>query len=311
MGARGIFEEIRESFFFIACRGISHSFIRMTQQRIKPASAILSLFLAAFWLFSWAVAASAADRSRVAMFLEVTGFDVALDSIALSAGSAPQMLGLEAQDFGQQWTRMSEQVFDRSKMREQALDILEETLDDKALEHAQAFYASALGQRLVAAENAAHKVEDDEVKQLAGQRIISDLVRAGSDRIALFQRMNAAIDAADAGVRAVQQIQFRFIMAASAAGVIDLQLDADGLRAWQDQQAASLRMNLKASAIATSAYTYQGFSDEEVLSYVRALETPLMQEVYELLNAVQYEITADRYEQLAYRMKELGQSEDI
>ncbi|WP_192966542.1 DUF2059 domain-containing protein [Phycobacter azelaicus] len=283
----------------------------MTQQRIKPASAILSLFLAAFWLFSWAVAASAADRSRVAMFLEVTGFDVALDSIALSAGSAPQMLGLEAQDFGQQWTRMSEQVFDRSKMREQALDILEETLDDKALEHAQAFYASALGQRLVAAENAAHKVEDDEVKQLAGQRIISDLVRAGSDRIALFQRMNAAIDAADAGVRAVQQIQFRFIMAASAAGVIDLQLDADGLRAWQDQQAASLRMNLKASAIATSAYTYQGFSDEEVLSYVRALETPLMQEVYELLNAVQYEITADRYEQLAYRMKELGQSEDI
>lgn len=311
MGARGIFEEIRESFFFIACRGISHSFIRMTQQRIKPASAILSLFLAAFWLFSWAVAASAADRSRVAMFLEVTGFDVALDSIALSAGSAPQMLGLEAQDFGQQWTRMSEQVFDRSKMREQALDILEETLDDKALDHAQAFYASALGQRLVAAENAAHKVEDDEVKQLAGQRIISDLVRAGSDRIALFQRMNAAIDAADAGVRAVQQIQFRFIMAASAAGVIDLQLDADGLRAWQDQQAASLRMNLKASAIATSAYTYQGFSDEEVLSYVRALETPLMQEVYELLNAVQYEITADRYEQLAYRMKELGQSEDI
>ena len=311
MGARGIFEEIRESFFFIACRGISHSFIRMTQQRIKPVSAILSLFLAAFWLFSWAVAASAADRSRVAMFLEVTGFDVALDSIALSAGSAPQMLGLEAQDFGQQWTRMSEQVFDRSKMREQALDILEETLDDKALDHAQAFYASALGQRLVAAENAAHKVEDDEVKQMAGQRIISDLERAGSDRIALFQRMNAAIDAADAGVRAVQQIQFRFIMAASAAGVIDLQLDADGLRAWQDQQAASLRMNLKASAIATSAYTYQGFSDEEVLSYVRALETPLMQEVYELLNAVQYEITADRYEQLAYRMKELGQSEDI
>ena len=299
MGARGIFEEIRESFFFIACRGISHSFIRMTQQRIKPASAILSLFLAAFWLLSWAVVASAADRSRVAMFLEVTGFDVALDSIALSAGSAPQMLGLEAQDFGQQWTRMSEQVFDRSKMREQALDILEETLDDKALDHAQAFYASALGQRLVAAENAAHKVEDDEVKQMAGQRIISDLVRAGSDRIALFQRMNAAIDAADAGVRAVQQIQFRFIMAASAAGVIDLQLDADGLRAWQDQQAASLRMNLKASAIATSAYTYQGFSDEEVLAYVRALETPLMQEVYELLNAVQYEITADRYEQLA------------
>jgi hypothetical protein len=63
--------------------------------------------------------------------------------------------------------------------------------------------------------------------------------------------------------------------------------------------------------MASSAYAYQDFSDEEVRSYVRALETPLMQEVYELLNAVQYEITANRFEALAYQMKGLGQGEDI
>lgn len=311
MGARGIFHEIRESVFFIACRGISHSFEPMTKQTFRPAPILAAILLAALALMFLSTATRAADRARVVTFLEVTGFDVALDSIALSAGSAPRMLGLEAEDFGQQWTRISEQVFDRRKMRELALDILEGTLDDGALDHAQAFYASDLGQRLVAAENAAHKVEDDEVKQEAGQRIISDLVRAGSDRVALLQRMNRAIDTADTAVKAVQQIQFRFIMAASAAGVIDLQLDAEGLRAWQEEQAGGLRMALNASAIASSAYTYQGFSDEEVRSYVRALETPLMQEVYALLNAVQYEITANRYEELAYRLQGLGQGEDI
>ena len=311
MGARGIFHEIRESFFFIAYRRISHSFDGMIVASLSPLLRALTLVFCAFSLSSWYVPASAAERSRVLTFLEVTGFDVALDSIALSAGAAPEMLGLASEDFGKEWTRISGQVFDRDKMRGLALDILEDTLGDDALDHAQTFYSSALGQRLVAAENAAHKVEDDSVKQMAGQRIISDLVRAGSDRPALFQRMNRAIDAADFGVRAVQQIQFRFIMAASAAGVIDLQLDADGLRAWQEEQSAGLRMTLNASSIAASAYTYQGFTDEEVRAYVRALETPLMQEVYELLNAVQYEITANRFEELAYRMKELGQGEDI
>ncbi|MDE4132222.1 DUF2059 domain-containing protein [Phaeobacter sp. QD34_3] len=283
----------------------------MTILRLPPFSAALTAFLIVASLLFPAAPAQAADRSRVMSFLEVTGFDVALDSIALSASGAPQMLGLEAGDFGVGWARMADQVFDTERMRDLALDILVDTLEDTALAHAEAFYGSALGQRLVAAENASHMIEDDEVKQIAGQRIIADLVREGSDRIALLQRMNQAIDAADTGVKAVQQIQFRFIMAASAAGVIDLQLDAEGLRAWQRDQAPSMRMALNASAMAASAYTYQGFTDAEVDAYVRALETPLMQQVYELLNAVQYEITANRFEELAFRMQDLGQGEEL
>ena len=46
------------------------------------------------------VQAQAADPQEVEAFLEVTGFDVALESIRLSADAAPQMLGLQAQDFG-------------------------------------------------------------------------------------------------------------------------------------------------------------------------------------------------------------------
>ena len=43
-----------------------------------------------------ALPARAADEARLEAFLEVTGFDVALESIRLSADSAPQMLGMEA-----------------------------------------------------------------------------------------------------------------------------------------------------------------------------------------------------------------------
>ena len=255
--------------------------------------------------------AQAAERGKVQAFLEVTGFDVALDSIALSASDAPNMLGLSAGDFGSEWTRLSQSVFDRTKMRELALDILTETLEEDALSHAAAFYASDLGQRLVMAENASHLVEEDDTKQAAGQRIIADLVKADSNRVALYHRMGQAIDAAGSGLRFIQQIQFRFLMAASAAGVIELQLDADGLRALQRDQEGEMRMALRASNLAASAYTYQGFSEAEIEAYVEALETPLMQEVYELLNAVQFEITANRFEALAYRMKELGQGEEL
>ncbi|NVK16396.1 MAG: DUF2059 domain-containing protein [Rhodobacteraceae bacterium] len=282
-------------------------------QMFLPFPAFLMRCLAVMWLGCWGAVqpVAAADRTQVEAFLKITGFDVALDSIALSASTAPDMLGVDAGAFGSQWTEMSEDVFDTDKMRGLALDILENTLDDAALDHAAAFYASDLGKRLVRAENSSHLIEDDEVKQLAGNRIISDLVKAGSKRVAMYQRMGSAIDAAGTGVKALQQIQFRFLMAAAAAGVIDLELDADELRALMKEQEGELRLSLQASSLAASAYTYQEFSDAEVQAYVEALEEEPMQRVYELLNAVQYEITANRFEELAHRMAELTPGQDI
>ncbi|UWR90039.1 DUF2059 domain-containing protein [Phaeobacter inhibens] len=282
--------------------------IQLMSFRTRVMQALFSLVLALLFAIS---AAQAAERDRVLAFLETTGFDVALDSIALSAEMAPDMLGVDAGDFGAAWGRLSQDVFDRQEMREIALGILEETLEEDALAHAAEFYASPLGSRLVQAENASHMVEDDETKQQAGLRIISDLVAEGSDRPQLFQRMGQAIDADGTGVKAVQEIQFRFLMAASAAGVIDLQLDADGLRAFMKDQQASTQMALQAANMAANAYTYQAFSDDELKEYIVALEHPLMQRVYELLNAVTFEITANRFEVLAYRLKELEPAQDL
>jgi Uncharacterized protein conserved in bacteria (DUF2059) len=278
-----------------------------------PAKAVFLAFVLALALIGLAFAgtAQAAERDRVEAFLNVTGFDVALDSIALTAEAAPDMLGIDASDFGANWNRLTQEVFDTAVMRNMALDILEQTLSDELLAHAAGFYASDLGRRLVVAENAAHMQKDESVSQTEGMQIVADLVQQGSSRLALLRRMGRAIDVADTSLRALQEIQMRFLLAASAAGVIDLEMDRDGLRAFLKSQEGQLRRAIRQSALIASAYTYRDFSDADVLAYVEALEEPRMRQVYELLNAVQYEIMANRFEVLAARMAELEPGQDI
>lgn len=272
--------------------------------------AVLPLLLAALAVVL-AVPANAADRDRILAFLEVTGFDVALDSIALSASSAPQMLGIEPDAFGSEWARVSGEVFESKTMRGLALDILEKTLTDDLLNHAVMFYASDLGQRLVTAENASHMVEDDDAKRAEGEKIVSDLVARGSQRLEVIKRMNRAIDSTGSSVRALQEIQYRFLLAASAAGVLDLRLDPGELRSLLKSQEGELRRAIQKSAIANAAYTYQEFSSEDLGAYADALETPQMARVYELLNAVQYEVMANRFEVLAGRLAGMQPGQDI
>ena len=276
---------------------------------LRPVAASLLFLVLSVALL--AAPARAVERARIEAFLEVTGFDVALDSIALSAEAAPKMLGVDPGAFGQQWKRLSAEVFDTAEMRALGLDILEHTLNDAALTHAAAFYATDLGQRLVAAENRSHMVEDDAGKRAAGARILADLRDNNPARIATLERMIGAIDAADTSLRALQEVQFRFLMAASAAGVIELRADADELRAMLKRNEDQMRAAIRASALAGAAYTYQGFTEAEMATYTEALEHPRMQEVYALLNAVQYEIMANRFEVLAARLAELRPGQDI
>ncbi|MCD1626818.1 MAG: DUF2059 domain-containing protein [Paracoccaceae bacterium] len=251
------------------------------------------------------------DRDRLEAFLSVTGFDTALESITLSAGDAPLMLGRESSDFGADWSRTVTEVFDLSVMRDMALDILGRAMTDELLNHAVEFYASDLGQRLVAVENAAHMVEDKEDTRSAGEAMIADLLREGAPRLAILQRMGPAIDPQDSAVRAVEEIQIRFLLSASAAGVVDMQLDEAVLRNLMEEQRGALRLALQESALVHAAYVYQDFTDAELETYVKALEHPDMQKVYELMNAIQYEIMANRFEVLAGRMADLHPGEDL
>lgn len=255
--------------------------------------------------------AKAAEKERLEAFLEVTGFDVALESIRLSADSAPQMLGLQAEDFGSEWSRLVREVFDTDLMHDMAIDILSETLEDDLLNHAADFYASDLGQRLVVAENASHMKEDDALKSESGTAIIDGLVRIGSPRVALLTRLNTASDVEDISIQAIQEVQVRFLMAAAAAGVIELRMEEPDLREALRSQEGDMRTSIKQNALANAAYTYQAFSDGDVGAYADALEHPKMQKVYALMNAVQYEIMANRFERVAERLSNMQPSQDL
>jgi len=285
--------------------------IRQHMRHLIAVMVLVSVFVGGNGLPAMAQAQQLQDRDRLEAFLSVTGFDTALESITLSAGDAPLMLGRDSTDFGADWSRTVTDVFDLGLMRDMALDILGRAMTDDLLSHAVEFYASDLGQRLVEVENAAHMAEDNEAIRSQGEAIIAELLRDGAPRLAILQRMGPAIDPKDSAVRAVEEIQIRFLLSASAAGVVDMELDEAVLRGVMEEQRGALRRALQESALVQSAYVYRDFSDAELETYVQALEHPDMQRVYELMNAIQYEIMANRFEVLAGRMADLHPGEDL
>ena len=253
----------------------------------------------------------AADEAEIETFLNVTGFDVALESIRLSADTAPQMLGLEAENFGSEWSRLVREVFDTTLMHNMARDILGQTLDDDLRQHAVDFYNSDLGKRLVEVENKSHMYEDDTLKDESGALIVEGLSRLNSPRLDILTRMNEASDVDNGSIRALQEIQVRFLMAAAAAGVIDLEMEEQDLREALRSQEGELRNALAEGALTNAAYTYQAFSDAEIAAYADALAHPKMQAVYALMNAVQFEIMANRFEAVALRLANMQPSQEL
>lgn len=266
--------------------------------------------VAALVLVIFASHASAADRANVEAFLKVTGFDVALAAIAHSAEHAPVLLGHEPNDFGQAWTHVSREVFDNDQMQDIAVGILSQTLSKEQLGHAAAFYASDLGQRLVAVENEAHADADGDTKRAHGLYLI-EKIGPDSDRVQTLERLLAAVGSSDQSVRAIQEVMVRFLMAASHAGALGYTIDEDTLREIIAQDEEAMRADMLAGGLAHAAYTYRDISDDELSDYADALEHPTMQQVYDLMNAVQYEIMANRFEILAVRMADLQPAEEL
>ncbi len=254
--------------------------------------------------------AEAAERAQVEAFLEVTGFDVALDSIAMSATLAPQMLGLDEGDFGGQWTALAKTTFDTVVMRARATDILEATLDAELLAHAAEFYASELGQKLVEAENFAH-LQNDDVKYPTGAKLLAEMKAQDDPKISLFRRMSEAIDPNKIGIQAMIEIQVRFILAASYAGVISLRIDEKGLRAALAEDAEKVAREAEINALQNNAFTYQDFSLTDLMIYTKALEDPRMMTVYELMNAVHFEVMSNRFEALAVRLGKMQPAQEL
>ncbi|MDT1985935.1 MAG: DUF2059 domain-containing protein [Planktomarina sp.] len=261
-------------------------------------------------IISAVVPSSAADRNAIETFMKVTGFDVSLESMRVSASDAPAMLGLDAADFGVSWKRIADELFEPESLKNDAVGILQQALSENVLVHASEFYASELGIRLVKAENLSH-FEDSDQKKIDGELILAELVDRSSPQPQYFREMADSIGALESGIRSFREVQVRFIMAAMGAGLIDRQIDEADLRSMLAQQDAEIKTNMLQSLIIANSYTYRNFTDLEIAQYRDALATDEMKEVYELMNAIHFALMADRYEQMALKMVKLHPLQEL
>ncbi|WP_298491759.1 hypothetical protein [uncultured Maritimibacter sp.] len=255
-------------------------------------------------------ALAAADRDSSREFLEVTGFDVAITALQQGAMNGPGIAGSDPDAFGSEWVRLAREVFEPEAMIDETLDMMEAIMPQDLVDHGIAFYGRPLGQKLVAAENAAQTADPD-VQYAEGELIVTRLADENPARLNEYRLMADAIGGVDSSVRAVIELQVRYLTSAMAAGASDIQYSADELRAILEQQEPQLRDAIQSSGVLASAYVYREFTDEEVVAYREALEEPEMMQVYEILNGIQYEIMGDRYGKLAARLSDLAPQQDI
>ena len=272
--------------------------------------AMRKILVAISLLFLMVMPAKAADRTKIAQFMAVTGFDVALESMRLSARDAPTMLGLDADDFGLSWSRLADRIFEPEALKNDALEILDNALTDDVLAHVSQFYGSKLGQRLVTAENESHGLEFED-REAEGGRLAQALSARGSPQPQYFLDMAESIGYVGATIKAYREVQVRFLMAASLAGLIDQRFDEVDLRAMLAQQDDEVRRAMAENLIVANAFTYRDFTDSEIEIYRDALAMPQMMEVYELMNAIHFTIMADRFERMALEMVNLTPTQEL
>ena len=272
--------------------------------------AMRKILVAISLLFLMVMPAKAADRAKIAQFMAVTGFDVALETMRLSARDAPTMLGLDADDFGLSWSRLADRIFEPEALKNDALEILDNALADNVLAHATQFYGSKLGQRLVTAENESHGLEFED-REAEGVRLAQALSARGSPQPQYFLDMAESIGYVGATIKAYREVQVRFLMAASLAGLIDQRFDEVDLRAMLAQQDDEVRRAMAENLIVANAFTYRDFTDSEIEIYRDALAMPQMMEVYELMNAIHFTIMADRFERMALEMVNLTPTQEL
>ncbi|MDB9965657.1 DUF2059 domain-containing protein [Planktomarina temperata] len=267
--------------------------------------------LLAMSLLFWTVMpVKSADRAQIVQFMAVTGFDVALESMRLSARDAPTMLGLDADDFGLSWSRLADRIFEPEALKSDALEILDKALTEDVLAHAIGFYGSDLGQKLVTAENESHGLEFED-REVEGARLAQALAARGSPQPQYFLDMSESIGYVGATIKAYREVQVRFLMAASLAGLIDQRFDEVDLRAMLAQQDDEVRQAMTDNLIVANAFTYRDFTDREMEIYRDALAMPQMMEVYELMNAIHFTIMADRFERMALEMVNLTPTQEL
>lgn len=258
----------------------------------------------------WGAVAQAADRERLREFLEVTGFDVAITSMQQGAMSGPGMVGAAPDEFGADWTRLAEMIFDPDSMIDRSLDMMEAIMPDELVDHGLDFYGSELGQRLVDVENISH-MEESDLKEEGGNAVLALLMAEDPARLDQLRALSQATGSTEHAIMALVEVQTRYLVAAARAGIVDLKVDEEELRLLLTSNMEELKREVEKGSVRSAAWAYRDIATEDLATYTEALEDPLMRQVYEVLNAVQFEVMAERYERLAAALADLHPQQDL
>jgi hypothetical protein len=272
--------------------------------------ALIRLMMVLLPALGLALPARAGDPARVEAFFAVTGFDVAIDGLQVNAMAGPGLVGDVPATFGQQYADLAREVFDPAMMRKRGVDLVAQVMSDDLLNAGAAFYASDLGQRLVAVENESQLANDDE-KYSQGQAILEKLVKDDPARVQIFRDIDASLGSDEMTIRALTEVQVRFTMAAQLAGVIDGNMSEDELRQSIEEQMRAAQPQMQIYGLMDMAYTYRDISDADMQAYADELASDAMRQIYSVMNATQYQIMIERYQVLGSRLGELKPQADL
>ena len=183
-------------------------------------------------------------------------------------------------------------------------------MPERLVDAGAAFYASDLGQRLVGVENASHDV-DLKTRLTQGQKLVVDMMDSDPGRLETLKLLNRAVGSTAVTERAMVEIQVRFTMAAMAAGALSSDMSEKELRRRLTQAIHAQAPQMDMMSLLENAFTYRGISDADLSAYVTALKSDDMQQVYQALNATQYQIMLERYQVLGSKMGDLQPQQDL
>ncbi len=85
------------------------------------------------------------------------------------------------------------------------------------------------------------------------------------DRLKQLSRLSLATGSADTSIRAIIEVQVRYLMAASHAGIIRLRVDETDLRLMLQSQIDPMRAEVeKGGAVRSAAWAYRDISTEDL-----------------------------------------------
>ncbi|RED17887.1 DUF2059 domain-containing protein [Pontivivens insulae] len=238
---------------------------------------------------AWAQTEEQLGLSREMLLLN--GFDTMTQDMARDLRSPSEDTERGDPAMARAWARIGPNFFDPDEMFDAAAQRLAEAATVEELEQLKTFFATELGQKVTALEEASQAPEMADVDTIAaGMRLLE--LQDDPERLAALERLSAAFGSDEAAAAVSLNVQFAFVSALASRNPNALP-EADLLAlimGGHDELVAEIR----AEAVPRHAFVYQDLTIEEIEAYAELLETPAGQKMYAAVNsALEGEMVAE------------------